>query len=227
MGQKIIESYQCDTWIGTVTVCLQTADPAGSAFTCLRYPSTVSVPSPGWRRAGSSARSWFPPSRRPCVEPRGLSGRWLTGCREGYESCGRRCRPAGCGYEPWSVPAPIAGRAGPDPRSRRVRCRCSTVVKSSSKLTRDSRSKLTHLFPAACCRRTSAGGCVMAARGRRELRYRFLRHLTDRFARQRASLSRTEAWVLSSFLMPAGWPKASPLRAQASPTRISTPRCTR
>ena len=67
----------------------------------------------------------------------------------------------------------------------------------------------------------------MAGRGRRELRYRFLRHLTDRFARQRASLSRTEAWVLSSFLMPAGWPQASPLRAQASPTRISTPRCTR
>ncbi len=34
-------------------------------------------------------------------------------------------------------------------------------VKSSSKLTQDSRSKLTHLFPAACCRRTSAGGRVM------------------------------------------------------------------
>ena len=43
-------------------------------------------------------------------------------------------------------------------------------VKSSSKLTQGSRSKLTHLFPAACCRRTSAGGRVMAGTGRRPAR---------------------------------------------------------
>ena len=43
-------------------------------------------------------------------------------------------------------------------------------VKSSSKLTQDSRSKLTHLFPASCCRRTSAGGRVMAGTGRRPAR---------------------------------------------------------
>ena len=43
-------------------------------------------------------------------------------------------------------------------------------VKSSSKLTQDSRSKLTHPFPAAWCRRTSAGGRVMAGTGRRPAR---------------------------------------------------------
>ncbi len=44
------------------------------------------------------------------------------------------------------------------------------AVKSSSKLTQDSRSKLTHPFPAAWCRRTSAGGRVMAGTGRRPAR---------------------------------------------------------
>ncbi len=97
---KKIEQYQHDTWIGTATLCLQAVGPAGSAFTWLRYPSTVSAPSPGWRRAGSSLRSWFPPSRHRAGFTIKDSHRCSTCCsRSGWCCRGgaratKRCSPS-------------------------------------------------------------------------------------------------------------------------------------